>query len=693
MIDENTIRQWWYLFKGEGCLTEIRLLPKKSSRGRTYSGYFTDIETLLQQLRPFADTDYGIYATLNSIDSACYGRDQRDRFVDGAATTSDKDIAGRDYILVDFDPKRPSGTNSSEGEKAAARRCVNRVYAFLRDQGFSQPVVADSANGYHLYYRVALENTPERRQLVSDFLGALAMMFSDDGTEIDVSVFNAGRIVKVIGTRSNKGADTPERPRRTSRFVSVPEDFRPTDVAYVRKVADLLPRPEAQGTGFRGAREEFDLEKFFSEHGIAVHSVGEFPGGTKYVLEECPFDSSHRAPDAAVFRMKNGALGFRCLHNSCQHYGWKDFRLHYDPGAYDRRDWYEHLHLRRYYAPPLPPEEQPQERTEEAKGEKWLSLSGIEYVDPSTIPHVPTGITALDRKIMGLMTGDVTIISGLSGSGKTSLLDNLILNIVEKGWKVAAWSGELQDFRFQMWIDQMAAGRNYVRPAAGYDGLYFAPRNVCAKINGWLDGKFWLYNNEYGSRWSRLFGDIRSIVEEKGVRVVVLDNLMALSLDLQGEKNDRQTAFINSLKDYAKKSGVHVLLVCHPRKEQSFQLLRMESIAGTADLSNLCDNLFIVHRFGDDFERRAKDFYGAARIEGLKARGYDVVMEVCKNRSYGLKDWLVGLYYEPESRRLKNEKSEYVHYGWEESCGPGLPRPLPRDTEFDDMEGIGDLPF
>ena len=37
----------------------------------------------------------------------------------------------------------------------------------------------------------------------------------------------------------------------------------------------------------------------------------------------------------------------------------------------------------------------------------------------------------------------------------------------------------------------------------------------------------------------------------------------------------------------------------------------------------------------------------------------------------GVQDYLVGMYYEYESRRLKNEISEHIKYGWEE---------LPRQT-------------
>ena len=141
---------------------------------------------------------------------------------------------------------------------------------------------------------------------------------------------------------------------------------------------------------------------------------------------------------------------------------------------------------------------------------------------------------------------------------------------------------------------------------------------------------------------------------------------MALDLDdTTGSSNERETKLIKDLKRYAKAVNIHILLVCHPRKEQSFQLLRKESIAGTANLTNLCDNLLISHRVGNDFERRAKDFFGPERVATLM--DYNVVVEIAKNRSIGVVDELVGLYYENETRRIKNDMAENIVYGWDDT--------------------------
>lgn len=656
MIDERTIRQWWDVFHREAPLTEIRVLSGK----KNFSGYFKDVDTMIAQLRQY--DGFGIYATLNEVKEACYGRTQMDTIIQAPkSTTNDNDIAARRWLLIDFDPERPSDTNASDEEKKVAEKRMRQVSKFLRDEGFNWPVVADSANGYHLYYRVEMPSTEEFTALVRDFLRALDALFSDDAVKVDVSVFNASRIVKVIGTSSNKGKGTGDRPQRLSRFIFVPDDIRVTPFPFVQKVAGYLPKPEAPSKSNGWHSESFDLDKFIADHGIKVASRTRYKEGEKIVLEECPFDSNHK--DAAILHLDNGAVGFKCFHNSCSHYGWKEFRLHYDPNAYTRKERDEYRSKREYYGVR---NQEPQEPvTEDERGKFLLSMGDIRYVDTSAIVHIPTGLAKLDREIVGLALGDVTVLSGLSGAGKSTILDLFILSAVQSGYKVMAWSGELQDFRFRSWLDQMAAGKDLVRQKAGYENFYYCPRNVADKIHEWLEGKLWLFNNEYGSDWTVLREQIEAAVREKGVRLVVLDNLMAVDFDGPSSDNDIQTRFIKEVKNIAKNENIHILLVCHPRKEQSFQLLRKESIAGTANLTNLCDNLLIVHRVGKDFEKRAKDFFGETMVHQLLQ--YDLVMEVAKNRSMGVVDLLCGLYYETETRRVLNDPAENVIYGWRET--------------------------
>lgn len=659
MIDERSIRQWWDIFKSHGQLTEVRILGKSKA---VYSGYFTDCETMLSELRKF-DGLGGMYATINEIKDACSGREQANRLIKSPkATTNDKEIENRRIILLDFDPERPADTNATDEEVKLAEECMKSVYRYLRDQGFSAPVVANSGNGYHLLYKVNIPNTDENTKTVELFLKALDMMFGNEQTvKVDTSVFNASRISKIIGTPSNKGSNTQSRPQRMSYFVHIPEVFKETGLEYIKKVASEYPQVEAPSRANNYSTERFDIEGFIRDHGITVERRVKFQGGEKLILSECPFNSNHK--DSAIFVMDTGAIAFKCFHSSCSNMGWRDVRLHFDPTAYNRKEQEEFRRRRSYYGERQA--KQIQVVQEDSRGKKWLSMSEVKWIDPSSYVSIPSGITVLDQKIMGFTLGDVTILSGLSGSGKTTLLDHFILNAVQRGYKVAAWSGELQDFRFQAWLDQMAAGKSYVVQKFGFSNLFYVPKATAEVINKWLDGKFWLYNNDYGAGFDQLFADIKECVQQNGVQMVLLDNLMAMDLDeLDGSENERQTKLIKEIKSFAKKENVHVILVCHPRKEQSFQLLRKESIAGTANLTNLCDNLLISHRVGNDFEKRAKDFFGEEQVRSLME--YQLVLEIAKNRSLGIVDQIIGLYYENETRRIKNEIAENIVYGWKE---------------------------
>ena len=662
MIDKSEIYKWWHIFKRDNELVEIRFL----GNNKTASGYYKNIENIVRDVeRMDAEGKFQIYFTLNSIEDSCYGREQCEKVVwKPKNTTTDNDIKGRYWIMIDLDPKRPAGTSSSNEEYEKAHIKAVEVYRYLMDMGFYEPVVCSSGNGWHLLLPCKIGISTDTNDVVNKFLKVLSMLFSDDSIDIDVKVGNPSRICKLYGTMAKKGTNIPERPHRMARIVKTPVEIKPNNIEYFKKVAELFPEKEqpSANNNWRPQDGNFDLDEFIAKHNIPVTRKVDVADGTRYYLEHCLFNHEHKGKDAILFKHNNGAVAYYCYHNSCQGNDWRQVREMYDPDAYQRKHNDFPQGYRRYERYQIKTEFTPQEENEK-QGKKWLSMKDVKYLDISQMTVMPTGYNALDRKIMGLLLGDVSILSGLSGAGKTSWLDCIILNVIERGFKVGVWSGELQDFRFQSWIDNVAAGKNHVIKNPNFDNLYYAPHDIADKINSWLDGKLFLYNNNYKNRWKQLFSDIQELVEKQDCQLIVLDNLMALNRsDFDGSKNEQQSQFINEIKEYAKQKNIHVILVCHPRKQDGF--LRKESISGTADLTNLCDNLFILHRVGRDFHNRASEFFGEAEVQ--KFQTFDTVVEVCKNRMLGVQDYLVGMYYESESRRLKNEISEHIIYGWEE---------------------------
>ena len=667
MIDIQQVRQWYDIFHGDKFtlngvpdLVEVRLWG--DNKNKVFSGYFRDVETLLAALQPFSE-GYAIYSPINALHPGCNSRKQgMNQIIPYGATASDTDITGRRWLFIDFDPTRPADTNSTDEEKALAWKMMLRVKTYLRDKGFKSPVVADSANGYHLYYAVHLPKNNETDKLCQDFLRTIDAFFANDAVEVDLKVFNPARISKIIGTYSNKGSNTQERPQRCSWFVEVPDVIEETDIAFVKNVVAEYPHTERPSRENGYNVERFDLRAFIHQHGIEVVKESAFKSGTKFVLKECPFDSNHKAPDAALFLTLDGAVGFKCFHNSCSNKTWKDFRLHYDPQAYT----HSYSPRREYDRKPEPP--QIVAETQEI-GKKWLSMGEIKWRNPADIVHIKTGITKIDEKVGGLALGDLTIISGLNASGKTSLLDHFLLSATMQGYKSLVWSGEMQDWRFMNWLDLMAAGPNFVMKKRGYDNLYYVSPDTAGRINAWIGDSVRLYNNNYGSKYSQLLADVKEEVDKTGAKLLLFDNLMAMQIDnIVGDKNEKQSTLIQEIKDYAKAKDVAIVMVCHPRKEQFF--LRKDSIAGTADLTNTADNVFIIHRVGKDFFRRGEEFFGKGKLDEFEQCGN--VIEVAKHRETGLVDFLVGLYYDIPSKRFKNDIGEHIVYGWQ-------PDDLPED--------------
>lgn len=307
---------------------ELRVLPK--GRKATHSGYFDSDhwELLADYASQYSAQGASVYITLNPVNPQLLNRYANRIETNPQATTNDKQVTHRRWLLIDLDPVRPSGTSSTDPQVEAAMTKAIEIQEYLQALEWPSPVLAMSGNGFHLLYAVNLPNDEDTKVLLKATLETLGHRFDDDQIKVDRTVFNAARICKLYGTVANKGDHTAQAPWRPSLMMDTPkrhevkrEQLRalaaptlPSEVvnAFTNKVGDT------QASGF-------NLETFFDQHGMQ-YTTDLHDGRERFKLAACPFNPEHVNGEAAVFRGPTGQLGFKCQHDSCYSYQWKDVR-------------------------------------------------------------------------------------------------------------------------------------------------------------------------------------------------------------------------------------------------------------------------------------------------------------------------------------------------------------------------------
>lgn len=311
------------------------------------SGYFTCWEAVqcwVQEIEK--DKPKAFYFSLNEPDKSIYRAAQRNR-LDWGRAAGDANIIRRRWFLVDIDPTRPSGTNSSNEAVLAAIEAGKAVANYLSDRGFSRPVVVMSGNGCHLLYRCDLPNDAESTRLIKSTLELLAEKFDCDAFGIDTGVFNASRISKLAGTPTRKGDHSDALPRRNSGLLEVPAEITITTAGTLEAfVGDYKTEVKAE---FK-AVENYDADEHDEHLATLIDHLtawgvdyGEprLKDGRYFVPVECPFCEN----SAAAIVGPTGVLGYHCFHSTtadCSNSAnWKKYRTHYEPEYQERQAEFE----------------------------------------------------------------------------------------------------------------------------------------------------------------------------------------------------------------------------------------------------------------------------------------------------------------------------------------------------------------
>jgi len=274
-----------------------------------------------------------------------------------------------------------------------------------------------------------------------------------------------------------------------------------------------------------------------------------------------------------------------------------------------------------------------------------LNLADVTMIDPTTKPRIFTRIPALDNAIGGLAEGTVTVFSGKRGEGKSTIGGQLLLNGIQQGYSVCAYSGELPAQTFLNWILLQATDNKYIAAKADQrTGKNYAvvPYDIQQRIKSWVDNKFFLFDNNYTPDIPQEEAIIRTFTlcaRRYGCKMFLVDNLMTILSETTTADNENkiQGKFVAALKAFAVKYKVCVLLVCHPRKTKAGEKFTSEDVAGSANITNLADTVISVEKPN---------------------------LRITKNREFGLCEY-IACSYDPANRRIfQSNIGDRTVYGW-----------------------------
>lgn len=199
-------------------------------------------------------------------------------------------------------------------------------------------------------------------------------------------------------------------------------------------------------------------------------------------------------------------------------------------------------------------------------------------------------------------------------SGKSTILNQVILDLAHKGERSCIYSGEMSPERYLRWAIIQHKENDKPSPFSITDSL------------SWMTGKMYILNITDMITPDKLLEDFEYAARRYGCKHFVIDSLMKIKINENDEYN-QQKDFVSRLTDFVKKFNVHVHLVAHPRKTQTDQDEPGKvDIKGSSHIADLAHNVIVLYRPNDEQKEKT---IKKGRVPS------DCQLYVKKNREFG----------------------------------------------------------
>lgn len=280
-----------------------------------------------------------------------------------------------------------------------------------------------------------------------------------------------------------------------------------------------------------------------------------------------------------------------------------------------------------------------------------IRLADVEDPDDDDLESFSSGFPSIDAAAGGLQLGQLVVLTGQTGLGKSTFGEQLATFAVKEGYRTLIYSGELRNKDVRRAIDRQVAGPDFIgeRPRPRIPG-YLEPvvyKMQQEQIHSWYRERLFLYDvsglyrkDAYEDDEQTLFDTLERAIIQNGVEVMLIDNLMtAIDDDSSIDQYRQQTMFVKRLKALVMTYKVLIILVAHPRKT-SAERLGNDEVAGSANITNLADMVI-------GFTSLTKD-----EAQTYKESGCNRKITITKNRITGRLSEAIPVFYNRLSGRV-----------------------------------------
>ena len=307
-----------------------------------------------------------------------------------------------------------------------------------------------------------------------------------------------------------------------------------------------------------------------------------------------------------------------------------------------------------------------------------VDLYDIQEFDLETAEGVFSGFEEIDKWIYKFFFGCINIITGINGSGKSVLINQMcICEPLNQGYDVFVFSGEMTKPQLKKWIELQLAGRRHIQVENRH--IRKIKPEIRKQIRDWYRGRIYVYDNDKDFTATSILNKMEELARKKGVKVFVLDNLMMIDLECNNENIwQKQKEFVIKLVNFAHKFNVLVHLVAHPKKVETIRRLTKLDVGGSGDITNLAHYVMSIHRVTPKEKEGVKNKKGEYVVQPVE---YDCIIDLFKNRITGTQDKELGVYFDSPSYRLWSTKEELDKvFKWDKNkYNDDLPDPREED--------------